>query len=114
MLSSILPLQVDEEDISYDVQSLLTNISIEETFNYIIEQIYVHKKLTLIRWKLAFKRLLIKLDTECSLKFNSRFFKQVHDCTMVAPLPVTFSDMYIVKIEYDVVIPSNPLPMIYR
>ena len=31
MLSSILPFQDDEEDESYDVQSLFTNILIQET-----------------------------------------------------------------------------------
>ena len=45
MLSSFPPLQDDEEDVSYDVESLFTNIPIQETINYIIEQIYVHKKL---------------------------------------------------------------------
>ena len=46
MLSSIPPLQNHEEDVSYDVESLFTNIPIQETINYITEQIYVHKKLT--------------------------------------------------------------------
>ena len=36
MLSSIPPLQDDEEDVSYDAESLFTNISIQETTNYII------------------------------------------------------------------------------
>ena len=48
MVPSIPPLQDDEEDVSYDVDSLFTNILIQETINYIIiiKQIYVHKKLT--------------------------------------------------------------------
>ena len=41
MLSSIPPLQDDQEDVSYDVESLFTNIPIEETINYIMEQSYV-------------------------------------------------------------------------
>ena len=45
MLYSIPPLQDNQEDV-YDFESLFTNIPIEETINYIIEQIYVHKKLT--------------------------------------------------------------------
>ena len=65
MSSSILPLQGDEEDVSYDAESLFTNIPIEETVNYITEQIYVHKNLTPICSKLIFRRLLIKLATEC-------------------------------------------------
>ena len=66
MLSSIPPSQDDEADVSYDVESLFTNIPIEETTNYITEQIYVHKKLTPIYSKLIFGRLLIKLATECT------------------------------------------------
>ena len=41
MLSSIPPLQDDEEDVSYDVGSLLTNLPIQETINYIIELMFI-------------------------------------------------------------------------
>ena len=99
--------QDDEEDVSYDVESLFTNIPIEETINYSIEQIYVHKKLTPICSKPILRRVLIKLATECTFKLNSRFLKQVDDCTMGGPLSVTFSDNYMVKMEKDIVIPSN-------
>ena len=109
MVSSIPLLQADEEDVSYDVESLITNIPIEETINFITEQIYVHKKLTPICPKLIFRRLLIKLAAECTFKFNSRFFKQVDGCTMGWPLSVTFSDMYMVKMGNDIVIPSKPI-----
>ena len=60
MLSSIPPLQDDEEDVSYDVQSLFINIPIKETINYITEEIYVQKKLTPICSKLIFRKLLKK------------------------------------------------------
>ena len=91
----IPPLQDNEEDVSYDVESLFTNISIEETVNYIIEQIYIHKKLAPICSKRIFRRLLIKLTTECTFKFNSRFLKQVVDvCTTGGPLSATFSDIW--------------------
>ena len=86
MLSSIIPLQHDEEDVLYDVESLFTNILIEET------------------------RMLIKLATELTtFKFNRRFFKQVDGCIMGGPLSVSFSDIYIVKLENDVVTPSKPI-----
>ena len=76
MLSSIPPSQDDEEDVScHDVESLFTTILMQETINYIIEQIYVHKNLTPICSKLIFRRLLIKLATECTFKFNYRFLK---------------------------------------
>ena len=63
ILISIQPLQDDEEDVSYDVGSLFTNIPIKETINYITEHIYVHKKLTPICSNVIFRRLLIKLTT---------------------------------------------------
>ena len=61
MVPSIPPLQDDEEDVSYDVDSLFTNILIQETINYIIEQIYVHKKLT----KNWFSEDSTIIDTTC-------------------------------------------------
>ena len=114
MLSSIPPLQDHEEDVSYDVESLFTDIPIEETINYIIEQVYVLKKLMPICSKLIFRKLLIKLATKHTFKFNSRFLKQVDDCTIEGPLSVTFSDIYMVRTENDVVIPSKPSNTIYR
>ena len=48
-----------------------------------------------------------KRATECTFKFNSRFFKQVDVCTMGEPLCVTFSDIHMVKMENDVVTPSK-------
>ena len=50
------------------------------------------------------KRLLIKLATKCTFKFNSRFLKQVNGCTLGGPLSVTFSNIYMGKMENDVVI----------
>ena len=99
MLSSIPPLRDGKENVSYNVESLFTNIPMEETVTYIIEQIYVHGKLTPTCLKLIFRRLLIKLAIECTFKFNSRFLKQVDGCTMGGPLSVTFSDIYMVKME---------------
>ena len=96
MLSSIPPLQDDEEDVSYDVESLFTNIPIEKKINYIIEQIYIHKKWMPICSKLIFRRLLIKHTAGCTFKFNSRFFKQVDGCTMGGPLFFTFSGICMV------------------
>ena len=57
--------------------------------------------------KLISRKLLIKLTAECTFKFNSKFLKQVDACTMGGLLSVTFSDIYIVKMENDVVIPSK-------
>ena len=109
MLSNLPPLIEDEEDVSYDVESLFTNIPIKETIDYIIEQIYTYKKLKPICSKLIFKRLLLKLATECTYTFNHKFYKQIDGCTMGGPLSVTFSDIFMIKMESDIVIPHKPL-----
>ena len=61
MLSSIPPLEDDKEDVSRVFESLFTNIPIEETINYITEQVYVHEKLTPTCSKLIFRGLSINL-----------------------------------------------------
>ena len=45
MIKSLSPLQVDGKYVSYNVVSLLTNIPLDETIDYIIESICTHKKL---------------------------------------------------------------------
>ena len=73
MFSSVLPLQDNEEDVSFDIESLFTNIPIEETINYITEQIYVHKKLMPTCSKLFFRILLIKIVEEEFLSYIFTF-----------------------------------------
>ena len=66
MLSNLPPLPDDEENISYNVESLFTNIPIKDTIEYIIEQVHARKKLKPICGKLIFKRLLLKLPSTIS------------------------------------------------
>ena len=36
----------DEEYVSYDVESLFTNVPVHETIDYILQEIYINKKFT--------------------------------------------------------------------
>ena len=106
---NIPPLQEDEEDVSYDVESLFTNIPINETIDYILDQIYNKKKLKPICPKLIFKHLLFKLANEVTFTINNNFVKQTDGCAMGGPLSVTFSDIFMIKMENDIVIPTRPV-----
>ena len=64
----IPPLQEDED--VYDVESLFTNIPINETIDYILDQIYNKKKLKPLCPKLIFMRLLLILATEVTFTIN--------------------------------------------
>ena len=61
---------------SYDVESLFTNIPFNETIEYLLDQTYNKKRLKPICSKLIFKRLLTKLATEVTFTINNNFYKQ--------------------------------------
>ena len=105
----LLLVQEVEENASYDIECRFTNIPMYDTIDYILEQIYVQHKLKPICSELIFKRLLIKLSTEVTFTFNSKFCIQTDGCALGGPLSVTFSDMYMTKMERDVIRPFNPI-----
>ena len=109
MLKDQTPLNPNEEYVLYDVESLFTIIPVDETINYIINEIYQKKKLPQICSKTIFERLLYKLTTEVSFQFNYKLFKQTNGCTMGGPLSVPLSDIHMIRMETDVVVPIRPI-----
>ena len=93
------PLNDDEEYVSYDVDSLFTNIPVTEIIEYIIHEIYREKKIPPICSKLAFKRLPLTLTTEYSFQFNNQLLKQIEGCTMGDPLSVTLADIHMIRMK---------------
>ena len=104
-----IPLNNYEECVSYDVDSLFTNIQLKEIIDYMLEKIYVNRKMKPICSKLIFKRLLCKLTTECTFQFNTKLFKQIDGCSMDGPLSVTLSDIHMTRTGNNVVKPEKPL-----
>ena len=51
------PLQLDEEYVPCDIESLFTNVPITETIECILDEIYVNNKLPKLCSRLIFKRL---------------------------------------------------------
>ena len=105
MLKSKPPLQHDEEYVSYDVESLFTNVPVGETIEYILDEIYVYNKIPKLSSRLVFKRLLTKLSTESLFIFNEKFFQQIDGCTMGGPLSVVFANIFMTKMEKEIVEP---------
>ena len=49
------PKKEGEEDVSFDVEKLFTSIPLKRTIDYIVEQIYTHKKIEpIVKSKLIF------------------------------------------------------------
>ena len=108
MIKCLPPLPDDEEYVSYELVSLFTNIPLDETIDYIIESIYTHKKLPQICSKLVFRRLLEKITKDCTFQLCFKFYKQVDGCTMGGPLSMTLSDIYMTKMEDDILEKYQP------
>ena len=98
----------EDEDVSYDVESLFTNIPINKTIDFICDEIYIHKKLQPICKRSIFKKLLLKLTTECKFSVNEQLFKQIDVFSMGGTLSVVLSDYFMNKMEKDAVIPFKP------
>ena len=107
MLNNV-PLSKNEEDVSYDVESLLTNIPVRETIDFICNEIYNRKKLKSISKQSIFRKLLYKLTTECTFSVTGKLRKQIDGVAMGGTLSVTLSNCFMKKIEKDVVIPLKP------
>ena len=76
------PLDPSEEYVSYDVESLFTNVPVLDTIDYILEEIYDRKKLAPLCDRKIFKKLLITLTCDNTFMFDDKFFKQKDGCTM--------------------------------
>ena len=55
------------------------------------------------RNKAVLLNLLKKLTQECVFSINNRLIKQIDGCPMGGPISVVFSDIYVCKMEEDIV-----------
>ena len=100
----------DEEDVSYDVESLFTSIPLDDTIEFILDEIYVRQKMKpFCKKRLIFKRLLERLAKHCVFSVNDRLIKQIDGCSMGGSLSVVLSGIFMAKLESDVVNPIVPV-----
>ena len=98
--------------VSYDVESLFTNVPIDDTIKFIIDEIFTEKRLKPICTKLIMTRLLKKLVSGCQVTFNGMLIKQIDGSAMGNPLSVVLANIFMNKLERDVVKPERPI--LYR
>ena len=98
-------LDSNEENVSYDVDSLFICIPLGETINFIVYEIYVRKKLEPFCEKSVSIKLLNKVCKGCTFLADGRLIRQVDGCPMSGPISVVLSNIFCVKMEFDVVKP---------
>ena len=69
------PLNSNEEYVSYDMDLLFTSILLGETIDFIVDEIYVRKKLEPFCKKSIFKKLLNKLCKGCTFLADGRLIR---------------------------------------
>ena len=87
---------------------LFTSIPLGETIDFIVDEIYVRKKLEPFCKKSLFKKLLNKLHKCCAFLADGRLIRQVDGFPMGGPISVVLSNIFCVKMEFDVVKPLKP------
>ena len=108
MIKALSPLEKNEEHVSYEVDSLFTNIPLKETIDYIIHKIYYEKLLKPVCKKMWLLWLPYKLTRDCTIQFKQRFYKEIDGCAMGGPLSVILVDKHTIRTENEVVKPMNP------
>ena len=92
----------------YDVDSPFTSIPLGETADFILDEIYFKKKLESFCKKSVFNKLLNKMCKGCTFLEDGRLIRQVNGCPMGGSISVVLSNIFCIKIEFDVVKPLKP------
>ena len=98
----------DEVLVSYDVSSLFTEVPLDETIDHIIHEIYTNNKSPQLSSKLLFRRLLCNVTKNTVFSFNDNLHRQIDGCGMGNPLSPVLANIFMAKLEADVVRPFNP------
>ena len=80
---------------SLHVDSLFTNIPLEETINICIKSIYNQNNSAEVLNKSKFKELLSLATKESYFIFNEFLYKQIEDVAMGSPLGSTLADAFL-------------------
>ena len=101
-------LEQDEIMVSYDVNSLFTEIPLDETIDYVIDQIYNEGKLAPLMSKTIFKRLLARVTKGSVFSFNNKLYKQTDGCGMGNPLSPVLANIFMCKLEEHIIPRHSP------
>ena len=85
---------------SFDIQSLFTNISLNETINICVDLVFYKKKKVKGMLKWHFKQLVtISVKPSCFL-FNDAYYKEADDVAVGSPLGPTLTNLFLVYYEH--------------
>ena len=84
---------------SFDIESLFTNIPLDETINICVNNVFGNKKRVIGLLKKDFKQLLtLSVKSSCFV-FNNVYYQQVDGVAMGSPLGPTLGNLFFVNYE---------------
>ena len=84
---------------SFDIQSLFTNIPLDETIDICVDIVYNKRKKVKGMLKRYFKQLLTLSVKSSFFLFNGVYYKQVDGVTMGSPLGPTLANIFLTYYE---------------
>ena len=96
----ILPQDSDLFMASLDVESLFTNVPVQETIQIILDKIFIHPDTIFHNFKLAdFRKLLELAVLDTAFVFNEKAYIQTDGMAMGSPLGPTFANIFMCSLE---------------
>ena len=80
---------------------LFASIPLGKKIDFIVDEIYVRKKLQPFCKKSVFKELLNKLCKVCTFLADDRLTRQVYGCLRGGPISIVLSNIFCLKIEFN-------------
>ena len=99
---------------SLDVESLFTNVPVQETISIICRYVYNHS--TLLSPRIPedlLKQILTICTSESPFQHPNNLYLQVDGVAMGSPLGPTFANFYMGNLETTVLLNFNPKPLLY-
>ena len=85
---------------SFDVESLFTNIPLQETIDLCVQKLFEDKTYIDGLSKDSFREMLTVTMTESFILFNNEYYRQHDGVAMVSPLGRTFANMFYVHMRF--------------
>ena len=89
--------------ISFDMKSLLTNVPLDKTIDYILKKVYNEKKIQTNIPKTVLKELLYLCTKQLHFTFNNSIYIQCDGVAMGSPLGPLLANIFMTSLEEDLI-----------